>query len=424
MARVMIVEDERLVAMDMISTLKAKGHDVVGYASSGEEAIELAASTAPDLLLVDIRLNGDIDGIEAARRLKSTLGAPVVYVTAYAESAVLDRAIATNIQAYLVKPYDDSELAAAIDVALHNHAVSVAARQREVRLDAVLRNMRDAVVAVDSRWRITLLNEATSRLARCAGDEAEGHLVSEIIDIRMRQGDGANALKSLVETGKLDSIDHKAMLLPKGGAPVPIEWHITPLSAASADGDDGYLLTLRDVTEYRTRESELQQAAFYDPLTGAPNRRLFEQLLVHSINQIERRADYLFAVMFVDIDDFKAVNDQFGHDVGDQVLIGAAARLVNMSRPSDVVARLGGDEFVILLDNIARRSDAERIARRVVDVLRGPYFIDNKSTIASASVGVAVNSPRSSTESIMKRADQAMYEAKRSGKSRCVVAGV
>lgn len=417
MARVLIVEDEHIVAMDMQSTIAGMGHEVVGHASTGEEALELAESVSPDLLLMDVRLNGNIDGIEVARRLNSTLGVPVVYVTAHAEEGVVDRAIQTNIQAYLVKPFDDSELSAAVQVALHNHVVTVEARLREERLGAALRNMRDAVVAVDSDWRITFMNETAEKLAEIAGGQATGRHLSEIVDIRASADDSDNAMATLEEKTEYGGSQITAVLLREHGEPLPVEWHITEL----ATGGTGFLLTIRDVSHYRNRESALRQAAFYDSLTGAPNRRLFEELLGHTVDQLSRRSGYRFGVMYVDLDGFKTVNDEYGHAVGDQLLISVASRLASTSRPSDVVARIGGDEFVVLLENLLGRPDAEGIAARTVRTLNKPYLIDGQEVSVTASLGVALSSLDSTAAQLLKLADEAMYRAKNAGKGRYTV---
>jgi diguanylate cyclase (GGDEF)-like protein len=185
----------------------------------------------------------------------------------------------------------------------------------------------------------------------------------------------------------------------------------------------GFVITLRDVSEFVRILEGLRESAMHDPLTGAPNRRLFELHLKHTYEQLQRRPDYLFAVMFADLDGFKLVNDNFGHAAGDQVIMGVAQRIAAAVRPTDIVARMGGDEFVVLLENLASYDDAEAVATRVVDTLGRPFSVGDETIRLTGSVGVAVSDRGyASAEQMIQSADQAMYQAKAQGKSRFCLA--
>jgi diguanylate cyclase (GGDEF)-like protein/PAS domain S-box-containing protein len=177
--------------------------------------------------------------------------------------------------------------------------------------------------------------------------------------------------------------------------------------------------SMTDVTERKEAESRLQHDAFYDGLTGLPNRALFTKLLQRSIGRAQRSENRRYAVLFLDLDRFKVINDSLGHAYGDRLLVALARRLEGCLRPGDTVARLGGDEFTILLDDIEDASDATRVADRVEQELQEPFELDEHEAFTSASIGIAFGaSAYSTSEEIIRDADLAMYRAKNQGKGR------
>ena len=164
--------------------------------------------------------------------------------------------------------------------------------------------------------------------------------------------------------------------------------------------------------------AELAAQAFYDPLTKLPNRALFLDRLERMLTRLKRRKGSV-AVLFLDLDNFKLINDSLGHELGDQLLVAAARRLQGAARDEDTVARFGGDEFAIAAGDIAQVSDATRIAARVAEQLAAPFALDGQEVYVSSSVGIALNrSEHDRPESLMRDADTAMYKAKFNGKSR------
>ena len=174
-----------------------------------------------------------------------------------------------------------------------------------------------------------------------------------------------------------------------------------------------------DVTSRKLAELELQYNAFHDKLTGLPNRALFLERLNASLHKSQNRANYLFAVLFLDFDGFKTVNDSLGHSVGDKLLQSVARRLEGIVRASDTVARLGGDEYVLLLDDIDDLSRATHIAERIHRAMRVPHILDGQEVFLSVSIGITLNTGEyKHTEEILRDADIAMYRAKSSGRNR------
>jgi diguanylate cyclase (GGDEF)-like protein/PAS domain S-box-containing protein len=182
----------------------------------------------------------------------------------------------------------------------------------------------------------------------------------------------------------------------------------------------GLALNFRDVSERKALEEQLRKLAFHDPLTLLANRSLFRNRVEHAL-ALTQRSGQRIAVMFLDLDNFKNVNDSLGHDAGDRLLQAVAQRLIKSTRPSDTVARLGGDEFAILLEGINEGVDVERIASTVTASFQEPFVLDGGNTHIAASLGIGYSQPGDDTEQLLRNADIAMYSAKSAGKARFVV---
>ena len=174
-----------------------------------------------------------------------------------------------------------------------------------------------------------------------------------------------------------------------------------------------------DVTERVSAQEQLRYAALHDTLTALPNRALFMELLGQVLDRRKRHPEHLFAVLFLDIDRFKVVNDSLGHLVGDELLVGISRRLESCLRQGDVLARLGGDEFTVLLNDLTHPDEASRIAERIQEVLEAPFFVGGRELFTTASIGIALSATNyTQPEDIMRDADTAMYRAKALGKAR------
>jgi diguanylate cyclase (GGDEF)-like protein/PAS domain S-box-containing protein len=208
-------------------------------------------------------------------------------------------------------------------------------------------------------------------------------------------------------------------VLRKDGEIVHLEVVENAPQATVQTGSVGFA---RDVSRQKEREEQLTHTALHDPLTGLPNRALFWDRLRQATRRAERAPERLFAVLMLDLDRFKAVNDTLGHLAGDQLLLGVARRLERCVRPCDTVSRYGGDEFAILLDGIRDPGDATRVARRIIRALGEPFRLGSDYASGAGSIGIAVSGGKHERpEELVRSADLAMYRAKGAG-TRCEIA--
>ncbi len=196
-------------------------------------------------------------------------------------------------------------------------------------------------------------------------------------------------------------------------------WHrvlITPVKN-DAGRITHYLGSLEDITSIKEQEEKLIQQATFDTLTGLPNRFLAQNRLNQTLSAIQR-TNNKGALLFIDLDNFKEVNDTLGHHAGDELLKSVAKHMTKVVRNEDTVARLGGDEFLIIIGEIKSRSDVEYVAEKIISLISREFVIDNTSVFVSASIGISIFPDHGTrSESLMKKADSAMYMAKKQGKN-------
>jgi diguanylate cyclase (GGDEF)-like protein/PAS domain S-box-containing protein len=279
-------------------------------------------------------------------------------------------------------------------------------------LAAVLAASPDAIARYGPDLRYRYVNPACERLWDRRAVELIGRTDHEVFPGARFVGPWEEALLRVLAEG-LDEDLHLAV----DAGPVEGRWvHAALTAEPGPDGTPiGVLASLRDVTETKRAEEELAHRAMHDEVTGLPNRRLLMDRLRHALLGLRRRPGTV-ALLFVDLDRFKQVNDAHGHDQGDRLLRIVAERLVHAARAHDTVARLGGDEFVLLCEDVDPDQGARAVAERVVAALREPYPLDGLVVESCASVGIVVTTdPDADPVTLLRAADRAMYRVKEAG---------
>jgi diguanylate cyclase (GGDEF)-like protein/PAS domain S-box-containing protein len=282
------------------------------------------------------------------------------------------------------------------------------------RLAAMVEHSSDVVMLADQKGRVSY---ASPGLRATLGYDPESWSGRHILDV-IAEDERENALRQfdrLVDFGNGGTVEYEATLVHADGQHRKANVVVANLVGAAAV--DGIVATFRDVTEQRNLERQLSHRAFHDELTGLANRALFLDRMDHALRVARPEADPV-VVLFVDLDDFKSVNDVLGHAVGDQLLKTVADRIRQSAGTGDTAARLGGDEFAMLLEDRGGIDRAIDVAETMLDHLRAPVSIAGYEVAVLASVGVAVAANGVSTTSLLRDADIAMYEAKRAGKGQ------
>jgi len=530
----MLVEDERIVAFDLKRQLQGFGYNVSAVVASGEQAVSQIADGKPDLVLMDIHLEGRMDGIEAALEIRARHQIPVVYLTAYAEDDTLRRALESRPFGYLIKPCEGRELHATIQMALARREDEAAVEQSEERLqlalnagalgvfewsptsnrlqgdshlgmlfgnqllpfdeaweafiarvdtddrervhaalnaalvgaeavqfefrtlaDAAPRYMEahvkaygsagevrrvvgilhdvtqlhqdaealrqssvvfqataDAIVIADVKRRAVAVNSAFSRIT----GYTEAEVIGQELDVLLHVNPQAEGPASSLQAGSTDFWHGEVRCYRKNGQAFPA-WESVSTVRNGAGTVTHFVTAFSDVTAIYDAQQQLHHLAHHDPLTGLPNRLLFHDRLKTAID-LALRNEQRCLLLYLDLDGFKTINDTLGHAVGDELLRTVAGRLTSVLRSSDTVARLGGDEFVILAGS-TNTDYAAQLAEKILEQLRLPVTVAERTLNISGSLGIAVFPDNGDdSQELMRAADMAMYTAKAAGRNR------
>jgi diguanylate cyclase (GGDEF)-like protein/PAS domain S-box-containing protein len=298
------------------------------------------------------------------------------------------------------------QVALAVERVLLN--LQVNRRNSEEYFRTLVHDASDIILIIDDDGNIRY---ATPSATTMFGDvSVEGAHLWDLVR-REESGDVIAAFKRMRDHETQNSEDWQ--ITRRDGTSVELEGRYSDLRHDRTVG--GFVLTLRDVTGQRQLERELKHRAFHDSLTGLPNRLLFHDRATHALARARRNGTTV-GVIFVDLDDFKVVNDTMGHSVGDELLIAAGVRLSGVVRESDTVARLGGDEFALLVEDAASGAIAESFAEHIVRAFGEPFTLSGGSVIATATVGVATTEDSTDASGLISHADLALYAAKAAGK--------
>lgn len=439
-AKILLAEDDTLAARRLSQSLLRMGYQVTGVAETGEEVIESVAAHPPDIIIMDITLVGNVDGISAAQKVHAQTDIPVIYLTANSDSEVFERAKQTEPYAYIVKPFEIFQLQNAIEIALFKHTMGKKLRESENRYRTLFEASDNAMMLVDEHSTITMVNEQFENMTGCPKAAVENLKIwtdffqdderSKLEERFRHSDDDATAPRHHFESILIDSKGNSKIVytnlkrIPDSGTTIVSMNDISELKLAEKEIRllNNELKTInkglnQEISLRESVERQLRYKATHDHLTGLPNRVLLFDRLKQAF-AFEERHNTLIAVMILDLDNFKNINDTMGHLSGDILLKKVALSLQKCIRQYDTVGRLGGDEFVVIVNDANTIQDIITFAEKVRTVFQEPFDILGQKTYVTTSIGVAVYPLHGSTiETLMKKADMAMYVAKKGGRN-------
>ncbi|WP_375472503.1 diguanylate cyclase domain-containing protein [uncultured Nostoc sp.] len=417
--KILVVEDEKNIASKIRKSLQKLGYLVSEITESGEEAIKKVAETHPHLVLIDICLAGEIDGLHVGDIIQNHFHVPVIYLTECSEYKTLHKNQLSEPFRYIVKPFIESDLHFVIEMTLYEHQSKKILYEEKQRLMAIINSMGCAVIVTYANGCIEMMNPIAELITGWKQSEAFGKDLIEVVNLVNKDvGEKIENLATyVIEADEVFNLPENCTLITKDGKEITIGDNVAPIR--DRDGNiTGAVLVFQDITKRKQTEVQLIRNAFYDGLTELPNRILFLDRLRQTIERSKRRSDYYFAVLFLDLDGFKEINDRFGHGIGDDFLVAISKRLESCLRGGDTLARFGGDEFTVLLENIKDITDATNVAKRIQDSLRLPVNLNGYQLSTTASIGITWNfNNYEEPATVLRDADIAMYQAKQQGKA-------
>ena len=404
---VLLVENDRIV-QKITAKLLEKRFARVWIANDGAEGLALFRKHRPDMLITDIRMP-EMDGLELSSIIKSESPAtPIIVTTIFNLQDYFLRAIDIGIDHYLLKPVDANHIFRVLERVSENLQ---ALAERRIYEQAFL-NAGSAIAIHDLKQRITAVNDAFCRLT--------GYTRAELIGQTPELWRSGHHPESFYEGMQASLQKHGQWQGELKSRRKDGEIFVGQLAISTVSDDAGrplyYVAVTSDITERAQHEATLSRLAHHDPLTELPNRLLLADRIQQGIS-LSHRNTRRMALLYVDLDRFKPVNDRHGHLIGDRLLRLVAERLSELVRNVDTVARIGGDEFVMLLPNVTHSEDAAQVANKIIQSISRPLTVDGLQLQIGASVGIALYpDDGDDATTLLQQADIALYQAKANGR--------
>jgi diguanylate cyclase (GGDEF)-like protein/PAS domain S-box-containing protein len=429
-AKILLVDDNpnnRFALRTILKGVNAELHE----ASNGFDALSLSLEEDYALILLDVQMP-EIDGFEVCEQLRGdprTADTPVIFLTAaYKEVVDKVRGYVAGATDYLAKPIEDHILKAKVQVflKLFEQRRQLQENNESLRIAATVFESQEGMLVTDIDGMIVQVNQAYTRITGYRPEEVIGKNPSILSSGRQDEQFYVEMWDALKKNHYWQG---ELWNRRKGGETYPV-WLTISAVIDAKEQVTNYVGAFSDITVHKRDEEKIHNLAFYDPLTGLPNRRLLLERAKHELASSKRKGNY-GALMFLDMDNFKMLNDTKGHDFGDDLLVDVAHRLSEGVRQEDTVSRLGGDEFVVILgdldvDESKAVTQAQALANKLLISLAEPYRLsvskmngtEEIEYRCSSSIGITMfNIQDDSVEDMLKRADVAMYQAKSSGRN-------
>jgi diguanylate cyclase (GGDEF)-like protein/PAS domain S-box-containing protein len=371
-----------------------------------------------DIILLDLGLP-DAQGLGAVRRARAAAPrVPLVVLTALDDESMAALALQEGAQDYLIKGEIEARgLVRALRYAVERKSMEEALFVEKERAQVTLSSIGDAVACTDSLGNISFLNSVAEKMTGWTLREAMGRPMGEILQIV--NADSHKIIPHPIQMGNDQNasmhLPPNCLLLRRDGFEIPIEDSVAAIHNREGEAT-GAVIIFRDVSGARAMALQMAHSAEHDFLTGLPNRMLLNDRVNQAVALAARHMKKV-ALLFLDLDGFKHINDSLGHAIGDKLLQSVAQRLVNCVRGTDTVSRQGGDEFVVLLSEVEHSEDTAISARRMLSAIAEAHSIDQHDLHVTASMGLSIYPDDGlNAETLIKNADTAMYQAKENGR--------
>ncbi|MEO7840812.1 MAG: EAL domain-containing protein [Anaerolineales bacterium] len=416
---ILLVEDNLRDARFIREMLKEQGsHSTkLTHVQSMSEAEQHLVEQIVDIILLDLGLP-DAQGLEAVRRAHAV--APqiaLVVLTGLEDESLAAKVLQEGAQDHLIKSQIDARsLMRALDYAVERKIMEDGLFYEKERAHVTLNSIGDGVACTDMSGNITFLNAVAGKMTGWSLDEALGRPLAEVfqvLDATSREK-VCNPMQTQVEKNRFVNLRSNYILIRRDGFEMPVEDSVAPIHNREGKAT-GAVFVFRDVSLARAIALQITHTAEHDFLTELPNRMLLNDRISQAITLAPRHKKNV-AVLFLDLDGFKHINDSLGHPIGDKLLQSVAKRLLNCVRDADTVSRQGGDEFVVLLSEVEHAEDAAITAERMLRAVAETHSIGQHDLLVTASIGVSVYPDDGvDAETLIKNADTAMYQAKENG---------
>ena len=411
---ILVIDDEELTRMFVRQTLEAAGF-AVAEAEDGDAGLAISGELNPDLIMLDVLMPGR-DGFEvctALRQLTQHADTPVLIMTGLEDADSVDRAYQVGATDFITKPIRWDLLPHRIRYILRATRTMEALAASQTKLVEAQRIARLTTWEWDIEKGIVSWTDAAFHELGLAEKESSIDVFWNLVHPDDRQVVRLAFIAAL-KAQKAFNHDYR-VILPNGAIK---HFHGQSQTQYGADGRAIYMIgSAQDITERKRMEDEVRKLALYDSLTGLPNRVLFREELDRALLRAQRNAS-LIGVLFLDLDNFKRVNDSLGHENGDRLLREIATRIRQCARGDEVVARFGGDEFTMFTGPLKNADDVSKVAQRIVNALAEPIQLEAQELYASTSIGISIfPTDACETGDLIKNADTAMYAAKGVGRN-------
>lgn len=426
--KLLVVDDTKINQLMLEHLLTENGVEVV-CVSSGREAIEVASQEDFALILLDVQMPV-LDGYDTARELKlnpRSAQTPIIFITSiFKDDKYVQRGYEVGAADYIFRPVDSRVLRGKVSAFLELHrqkerlrreversrSAEEAMRRAETKYRAIFENAAEGIFLSSLEGTVLEANDALARILGYSSSSEFVNVPGLVLELMKEPEARDEYLRRLKRDGSIT--DWQYQVRRRDGEDI---WLSESARLVDDLHDHESLIEgiVEDITARKESEMDLHRRAHHDSLTGIPNRHSFLVKLRHELKKASHDGD-LLAVLFVDLNDFKKVNDAHGHGTGDEVLRKLAKRLTGRVRGTDYLGRLGGDEFGVILTGIGSMHNAENAARGLASALHPPFEVNGLTLNVGCTIGISLYPEHGREDSLLvSRADEAMYEAKKSG---------